>query len=26
VPKPFAPAQVITAVSQLLNASNTPGA
>ncbi|TAJ91736.1 MAG: response regulator [Reyranella sp.] len=26
VPKPFAPAQVITAVSQLLNASSTPGA
>jgi CheY-like chemotaxis protein len=26
VPKPFAPAQVITAISQLLNASNTPGA
>lgn len=26
VPKPFAPAQVITAVSQLLNVGNTPGA
>ena len=26
VPKPFAPAQVITAVSQLLNQGNTPGA
>ena len=26
VPKPFAPAQVITAISQLLNSSNTPGA
>lgn len=25
VPKPFAASQVITAVSQLLNASNTPG-
>ena len=26
VPKPFAPAQIITAVSQLLNQGNTPGA
>ncbi len=26
VPKPFAPAQVLTAVSQLLNVANTPGA
>lgn len=26
IAKPFAPAQVITAVSQLLNAGNTPGA
>jgi CheY-like chemotaxis protein len=26
IPKPFAPAQVITAISQLLNSSNTPGA
>ena len=26
VPKPFAPAQVITAISQLLNSSSTPGA
>lgn len=26
IPKPFAPAQVLTAVSQLLNAGNTPGA
>ena len=26
VPKPFAASQVITAISQLLNASNTPGA
>lgn len=26
VPKPFAPAQVITAVAQLLNVGNTPGA
>ena len=26
VPKPFAPAQVVTAVSQLLNQGNTPGA
>lgn len=26
VSKPFAPAQVLTAVSQLLNAGNTPGA
>ena len=26
VPKPFAPAQIVTAVAQLLNAGNTPGA
>ena len=26
VPKPFAPAQIVTAVSQLLNRGNTPGA
>jgi hypothetical protein len=26
ITKPFAPAQVLTAVSQLLNAGNTPGA
>lgn len=26
IPKPFAPAQLLTAVSQLLNAGNTPGA
>jgi DNA-binding NtrC family response regulator len=26
IPKPFAPAQVLTAVSQLLNTSNTAGA
>jgi CheY-like chemotaxis protein len=26
VTKPFAPAQIVTAISQLLNAGNTPGA
>ena len=26
VPKPFAPAQIVTAVSQLLNQASTPGA